>query len=315
MSASFVAKRIGMLVPTWLGISIIAFSLIHLIPGDPATVILGIKATPDQRQALLHQLGLDQPLPHQFVTWLGNVLHGDLGTSVINGTSVTSTIWDRAAPSFELVVFAFVLAVVFGIPLGIVSATRNGKLAELFASSGSLLGMSIPTFVLGSLLIVLGSRWLGGIDMVGYVPMGEDPVRNLTMMFWPALTLALSVLAIVVRYTRTSMLSTLSQDYITTARAMGVPHRTVIYRNGLRNALVPVIGAVGAQLAYLVGGAVIVESVFAIPGIGTLTLDSIDQRDYPVLQGVVLIVATGVIVVNILIDILYRVVDPRMGDA
>jgi peptide/nickel transport system permease protein len=315
VSASFLVKRVGLLVPTWLGISIIAFSLIHLIPGDPATVILGIKATPDQRAALLHQLGLDQPLPHQFFSWLGNVLHGDLGTSVINGTSVTSAIWDRAAPSIELVIFAFVLAVVFGIPLGIVSATRNGKLAELFASSGSLLGMSIPTFVLGSLLIVLGSRWLGGIDMVGYIPLSEDPVRNLTMMFWPALTLALSVLAIVVRYTRTSMLSTLSQDYITTARAMGVPRRTVIYRNGLRNALVPVIGAVGAQLAYLVGGAVIVESVFAIPGIGTLTLDSIDQRDYPVLQGIVLIVATGVIVVNILIDILYRVVDPRMGDA
>lgn len=304
-----------MLVPTWLGISIIAFSLVHLIPGDPATVILGVKATPVQRAELLHQLGLDGSLPSQFLHWLGNVLHGDLGRSVINDTSVVSAIWERALPSAELVVFAFLMALLVGIPLGILSATHNGRATEFLAGSGSLLGMSVPTFFLGSLLIVLGSRVLGGVKMVGYVPFDQDPAQNISMMFWPALTLALSVLAIVVRYTRTAMLDALRQDYIVTARAMGIPRRALIYRNGLRNALIPVIGAVGAQLAYLVGGAVIVESVFAIPGIGTLTLDAIDQRDYPVLQGVVLVVATGVILVNILIDILYRLVDPRLSHA
>jgi peptide/nickel transport system permease protein len=315
VSPSFITRRIGMLVPTWLGISIIAFSLVHLIPGDPATVILGIKATPDQREALLHQLGLDAPLPSQFVHWLGGVLHGDLGRSLISDTSVATAIWERMQASAELVLFAFVMAVVVGIPLGIVSASHDGRFVRFLAGSGSLLGMSVPTFFLGSLLIVLGSRVMGGIEMVGYVPFDQDPAKNLSMMFWPALTLALSVLAIVVRYTRTAMLDTLRQDYITTARAMGVPRRAVVYRNALRNALVPVIGAVGAQLAYLVGGAVVVESVFAIPGIGTLTLDAIDQRDYPVLQGVVLVVATGVILVNIVIDLLYTRVDPRISHA
>ncbi len=304
-----------MLVPTWVGISVVVFSLLHLIPGDPATVILGMMATPEQREAVLSNLGLDKPLFAQFFGWLGSVVSGDLGNSVINGQPVAEQIVNRTGPSLELVLMAVSLSVVVGVPFGVWTATHPGRFVNFIVHGISLLGLSIPTFLLGSLLIVLGSRVAKDVQMIGYIPFAEDPVASVRVMFWPALTLALALLAIVVRYTREAMASVLGSDYMMTARAMGVPRRALVYKNAFRNSLVPMIGAVGAQVAYLVGGAVVVETVFAIPGIGTLTLSAIDQRDYPVLQGIVLVVATGVIVVNLLVDLLYVVVDPRMADA
>lgn len=308
-------KRFALAAPTWLVVAAIVFLLVHLVPGDPASVILGVKATPDQQAQINAELGLDRPLPEQFVSWLGGVLHGDLGDSLIHGKPVATAVWEALGPSVELVLYATLLAIVLGIPIGVIGAVHNGKVLEFLLRSVTVVGLSIPSFVLGSLLILFGSMVLPGVQMVGYVPLTENPVENLTTMFWPAITLALSIVAVIARYTRTAMLEELGQDYVVTARAMGVSRGQIVYRNVLKNALLPVVGATAAQVAYLIGGAIVVEAVFAIPGIGLLTLEAIGQRDYPVVQGVTLVVATGVILFNIGMDVVYRFIDPRLSHA
>jgi peptide/nickel transport system permease protein len=258
---------------------------------------------------------LSAPLPQQFVKWLWRVLHDNFGHSLITGQSTTSVIGGKLDPTAELVVMAFVMALVIGIPLGVLSAQRKGRLSELAVRIFVLLGISVPSFLAGSLLIVIIAALAPGIRLIGYVPLAADPLRSLAIMFWPALTLALTVIAIVVRYTRVAMVEAMAEEYTLTGRAMGLRYRTVVYRNAMRNALVPVVGAVSAQIAYLIGGVVVIEQVFYIPGLGSLTLNAVNQRDYPILQAVVLLVATAVIVVNLLTDVLLRVLDPRLRDA
>ncbi len=309
-TVAFVLRRIALAIPTWLGVVIVAFLLVRMIPGDPAIAILGSKATPEQRAALLAQLGFDKPVPIQFLNWIGGLFHGDLGKSAINGTSVWTIISTSAAPSAELVLLAFVIALLVGVPLGIWSSTRQGRLAGGIVTTVSLIGLSVPGFVLGSLFVVIGAAT--GISMVGYVPFAQNPIQNLSTMIWPALALGAGVSTIILRYTRTAMIGVLRNDYLVTAKAMGVHGGTIIWRNGLRNAVPPIISATGAQLAYLMGGAVIVETVFAIPGIGMQTMYAVNLRDYPVVQGVVIVVATLVILLNVVIDIIIRALDPRI---
>lgn len=292
--------------------TIISFSVIHLLPGNPAAVILGSQATPHLIAITEQKLGLNRPLVIQYASWFGNIWHGDFGTSLINGEPVSSEIARSLPPTLELIVFAFLIALAVGVPIGVFSAQTSKKTPELLLRTGVLLGISTPTFVLGSLLILAGNAYFSGVRMLGYVPFSQNPTKSLEVMFWPALTLALSVLAVVVRFTRVAMSLVLQEDYIFIARAMGIKKLTLIYKNALKNALLPLVGALGAQLAYLIGGVVVIEEVFNIPGLGSLTLTAINNRDYTVLQGIVLFVATVIIVINIMISLIYRKLDPRV---
>lgn len=310
----FFLKRLAWSIPVWLGVSILSFGFVHLLPGNPATVILGIRATPAKVRVLDQELGLQHPLAVQYWGWLSGVLHGNLGRSLITGLPVLRLIGQRVAVTAELVLFSFVIAVGGGVPLGVLSARRGGRASEVFVRIGVLLGLSMPSFVFGTVLIVVAALVVPHVRMIGYVPFLSNPLSNLGEMFWPALTLALTVFAIVVRYTRVSLRDSLAEDYTVTARALGLRQRTVT-RNALRNALLPVIGAIGAQVAFLVGGVVVIEDVFDIPGLGTLTLTAVTQRDYTLLQGIVILIATAVIVVNLITDGLYALADPKLRHA
>ena len=310
----FFLKRLLWSIPVWLGVSALSFGFVHLLPGNPATVILGIRATPAKIRVLDQELGLQHPLAVQYWDWLSGVLHGNFGHSLITGVPVISLIGQRLMPTAELVLFAFVIAVGVGVPLGVLSARRGGRASELVVRMGVLLGLSVPSFVFGTVLIVVAALVVPHVRMIGYVPFLSNPLANLGQMFWPALTLALTIFAIVVRYTRVSLRDSLAEEYTVTARAMGLRPRTVT-RNALRNALLPLIGAIGAQVAFLVGGVVVIEDVFDIPGLGTLTLTAVTQRDYTLLQGIVILIATAVIVVNLVVDGLYVLADPKLRHA
>lgn len=312
VSLRYVLTRLSLLIPTWLGVEALAFALIHMIPGNVATTILGINATPLQQIRLEASLGLRKPLVTQFLDWVGHSLNLNLGTSLVNGTPVAQEIWQHLLPTVELVVYGMLLTVAAGIPLGVWTAVHKSKVVDEIINISTLGIASVPSFFVGSLVIIVASHVASGVQLIGYTPLTQNPVTNITTMFWPSAVLAVSILPVVVRFTRASMLSALSADYVVTAQSLGIPHRTVVYRNALRNALVPVISAVGSQVSYLVGGAVIIETVFTIPGIGMLTLNAIENRDYPVVQGVVLVIATGVILVNLVVDLLYAWADPQV---
>jgi len=310
----YLLTRLVLLVPTWFGVSVATFLLIRLVPGDLVAIVLGVQgaADPAVRARMEAQLDLDKPLYVQYFLWLARIFQGDLGNSLIHGTSVRDEIVRRLPATLELAIMALAIALLLGVPIGVFTATRHGRLSDVLVRATSLLTISAPGFFVGSLMIVLGALYLPGAQMVGYVPIERDPVASLQQMLWPALALGLAVMAIVMRYTRASMLEVLGQDYVRVARAKGLAERVVIYRHALRNALVPVISIVGVQASYLVGGAVIIENVFAIPGLGRLMINAINQRDYTVVQGAVLVVATGVVLVNLAVDLLYRPIDPRI---
>lgn len=309
----YLSRRLLQAVPVWIGVTVVSFSVIHLLPGNPATVILGSQATPSLVRATMAKLGLERPLLNQYFDWIGGIVRGHLGSSFISGDSVVSVILRSLPPTIELLTFALFIALAVGVPLGVFTSQRTGAITELGIRLGVLLGISTPSFVVGSLLILIGNMLFSNMRMLGYVSLSVNPIYSLEIMFWPALTLALTALAIVMRFTRVSMATVLREDYMFTAKAMGIGRRTRIYRNALQNALIPVVGAVGAQIAYLIGGVVVVEQVFNIPGLGSLTLTSINNRDYSVLQGIVLFVATGVIMVNISVNLIYRKLDPRLA--
>ena len=310
-----ILKRIALVIPTLLGISIIAFSLIHLIPGDIVTAILGLEGAkdPELRRRLESTLLLDRPLYEQYLVWLSRVIQGNLGDSLIYGTPVITEVLRRIPATALLTTMGLMIAVALGIPLGVVSAVARGRATDGIVRLVSLILISLPSFFVGALMIVVASIYAPGMRIIGYSPFEQDPIRSVAQMFWPALALALGLMALFLRYTRSAMLDVLSQDYIRTARSKGLRERSVLFRHALRNALLPVISVIGAQTAYLVGGAILIENVFAIPGIGRLMLNAISQRDYPMVQGAVLVVATGVVLVNIVVDIAYRLADPRLN--
>jgi ABC-type dipeptide/oligopeptide/nickel transport system permease component len=301
---TYVTRRILVSIPTLLGVATVIFMLVRLLPGDPARVVAGLLASQEDVERIRHQLELDQPLYLQYVTFLGRLLHGDLGTSTRTSMPVTQEILSRLPYTAELAVASTVIAVVLGITLGTLAAARRGGWMDLAISSVSVFGLSMPVYWLGLMLMLLFSIRLHMFPAAG----SQDPLG----LVLPSITLAAFSLALVARQARSAMLEVLGQDYVRTARAKGAPRRVVLVKHALRNALLPVITVIGLQFGALLGGAVLTETVFSWPGVGRLLVDSIFARDYPVVQGVVLMLAVAFIVVNLLVDLLYAYVDPRI---
>jgi peptide/nickel transport system permease protein len=308
----FIAQRLLSTIPVLLLVSIGVFSLIHLIPGDPVQVMAGESQDPEVVANLRHQLGLDRPLYEQYVTWLGRALRGDLGRSIRTNKPVLSIIAERARPTLELSVFAMIVALLVALPIGVLSATHRNSPIDAIGTSFAVFGISMPNFVIGLILIFVFAVRLGWLPTSGFVDIFDDPVAGLRSLALPGVTLALQLTAIVARMTRSTLLEALGQDYIRTARAKGLTEHSVVLRHAFRNALIPVVTIVGLQIGGLLAGAVITEFIFAIPGIGSLIIDSIFSRDFPVVQGVVLVTALGFIASNLVADLLYAVLDPRI---
>lgn len=310
--ASYLVRRIALMIPILLLVSIIAFSLIHLVPGDPALVILGPEAPMETVEQLRKQLGLDRPVIIQYIEWLGSTLKGDLGRSLVDRQPVAQLIMQRLPATFELAVLTFLVAALIAVPIGIYTAVRRGSAADWVGSVAALFGQSIPHFWLGIMLIMLFSLKLQWLPSSGYVHFWEDPKANLLAMILPALATGAREAAVITRYLRASLLEVLKQDYVRTARAKGLSERVVTLRHAVRNALIPVITASGLQIAGLLGGLVITETIFTIPGFGRLIVDAIFQRDIPVIQGAVLFAALMVMSINLIVDLVYSLVDPRI---
>lgn len=321
---SYVIARILLLIPVLFGITVISFMLVHLIPGNPAEVILGISATPGQVAALDRQLGLDQPLPIQFVHYLSQVLHGDLGVSTNLHQTVESLIGAALPNTLELAIAALIVTLITALPLGVASAVfRNGPL-DVVAMVLAQIGVSMPIFWLGTLLVELFALRFGLLPSFGIGPdlpaaasaalhgNGSPMASHVSHLLLPALTMGLAGTGLVSRMVRASMVDVLNEEYIRTARAKGVRRWNVVWRHAFRNALLPVVTIVGLQFGYLLGGAVIVESIFSWPGIGRLTVNAILARDFPLLQGCVLVIATLFALVNLLVDISYAYINPKV---
>jgi len=301
-----------MMIPILLLVSVIAFSLIHLVPGDPALVILGPEAPMETVEALREQMGLNRPLIVQYGSWLGATLQGDLGRSLVDRQPVAKMILQRLPATIELAGFTFLVSILIAIPIGVYTAVKRGSASDWLGSVAALFGQSIPHFWLGIMLIMLFSLKLKWLPSSGYVPFWENPKANLLAMILPAIATGAREAAVLTRYLRASLLEVLKQDYVRTARAKGLGERVVVMRHAVRNALIPVLTASGLQIAGLLGGLVITETIFTIPGFGRLIVDAIFQRDIPVVQGSVLFAALMVMTVNLMVDIIYSLVDPRI---
>jgi len=310
---TYIIRRLLLLVPVSLFVSFITFMLIHLVPGDPARVQLGEDATPENVAALRLQLGLDRPLYVQFGLWLNQAVHGNLGESISLHQPVLQAIVQRLPVTLELGVAALLFSLALAVPLGIAAATRRSSRRDWLLNVGSLLGTTIPAFVLGLLLILVFAVLLRMFPPGGYVPFAEDPLGNLRDLILPMLALGSGSVAVNFRQVRASMLDVLSQDYIRTARAKGLSERRVNYRHALPNALLPLLTLVGLQAGAILAGAVVVETVFLWPGVGQLAVASILSKDYPAVQGVVLLSALAYMFVNLLVDVSYAFVDPRIS--
>ncbi len=308
----YIIKRLLIAIPVLLGISVAAFFLVRIIPGDTVTVLLGTHYTETQAEALRQRLGLDKPLWTQYFIWLGQVLRGDFGQSAYTGRPVLAVIFDRLPVTLQLAGMSILFAMIVGIPLGVISALHRRQIRGYAASFVGILGISVPGFWLGTILILAFSLKLGWLPSGGFVGINVDPIDNLRHMVLPVLALGTAVAAVVVRMTRSSMLNILKQDYVRTARAKGASENKVVYRHALKNAMIPVITIIGLQAGYLIGGSVVIEQVFSLPGVGRLALQAIGNRDYALLQGVVLFVAVAFVVVNLVVDVLYALFDPRI---
>ncbi len=312
--ARFLAVRLLTLIPVLFGISIFTFLLIHIIPGDIVTVIMGLSlsAGPHAAEEIRRSMHLNEPLPIQYLQWLAAVLHGDLGRSLILGFPVLPQVMSHLPVTLELAGLAICIAVIVGIPLGVIAAQWRSRWPDYLLKSVSLLGLSTPDFFLGTVIILVSSLYLPSLHTFGYVPFVQNPLLNIETMLFPAFTLGLPISAIIMRYTRASVLDVMREQYVTTARAKGVSRRRVLYKHALRNALIPVVTIAGINGVYLIGGTVVVEQVFSLPGVGQLIINSIYHRDYTMVQGAVLVVTTGVVLLNVLVDVLYYMVDPRI---
>jgi peptide/nickel transport system permease protein len=308
----YLLRRLGQSAVTLVPSTMVVFAGVRALPGDPARALAGEQNDPAQIAAIRAKYGLDDPVWVQYWHYLQNSLHGDFGTSVRTGIPVSEMLKSALPVTAELSLLAMGLAAVVGILTGIVAATRRGTVAEWFANGFALLGLSVPNFWLGLMSILWLAVALEVLPASGYVPFREDPAQNLQHMILPAIVLATQLAAVIMRQTRSSMLDTLETDYIRTARAKGLNERTVIWVHGLRNSLIVVVTIVGLQLGALISGAVVTERIFALPGFGKLTVDAVFQRDYPVIQAVVLVTATAYIVINLLVDLLYSLIDPRI---
>jgi peptide/nickel transport system permease protein len=314
----YAIRRVLLFIPTLLIATILVFTLFWIVPGDPALTILAGgegdtgSVSPEQLQQLRQALGLDRPLYVQYGSWLGNVLRGDLGTSLWYKTPVWDQLKDRFFVTMELAVMAILLAFCVAVPLGIVSAVKQDTGIDYLSRIFSGIGIALPTFWLGILIVYALAAFFQWLPPLGYATLWDDPLLNLQQLIFPAVTLAFHDLAFTARVTRSSMLEVMREDYLRTARAKGLMDVVVIGRHALKNALLPVVTISGYQFARLLGGVIIVESIFVVPGMGTLLIDSIIHRDFIVLQAIVLLIAAVVLILNLLIDLLYGVLDPRI---
>ena len=307
----FVLRRLLSAIPTLLVVTILIFLMIHLLPGDPAQLMLGEAATPQTIHALRHELGLDRPLVVQYASWLGNAARLHFGVSTTN-TPVATLIAQKLPITLELALLSVLISILIALPAGIVSSLRPGGGVDQAVTVLSLSGISLPTFFTGIVLIYVFSIRLGWVPASGYVGLFKSPLQNLRLMILPSFTLGFFSAAILTRYLKASMLEVMGQDYIRTAHAKGLRGRQVIVKHQLRNALIPVITILGLQLGALLGGAIITEQIFSIPGFGNLLVYSVLNRDLPVIQTIVLLAALGVFVANFMVDMAYALIDPRI---
>ncbi|SFF49848.1 peptide/nickel transport system permease protein [Blastococcus tunisiensis] len=294
------------------GVSVIVFSLVHLVPGDPVRLALGTRFSQESYDALRERSGLDQPLIEQFFGWLGRALTGDLGVSFRSGETVTSLIAERLPATLTLAFASILVALLIAVPLGTISALRPRSIIDRFATVISQFGISVPDFWMGIVLILVFAGTLGWLPSGGFVPIGEDPLEWLQRLVMPAVVTGVVSGSVITRFVRSSMLEALGSDHVRTAQAKGLPTRQVFTWHVLRNALLPLVTVTGVQLAYLLSGVVVVEIVFSWPGLGQLALQAVQARDYPVLQGAVLLFALVFLVINLVVDLLYTAIDPRI---
>jgi peptide/nickel transport system permease protein len=308
----YIARRLWSLLPVLFVVATVVFFLVHLTPGDPASVILGADATPEALAELRARLGLDKPLLLQFAHWCGRMLRGDLGESIFLRRPVTQAIAERLEPTFLLAGLATLFAVLIGIPTGVLAAVYHNSWLDRLFMTVAIFGVAMPNFWLGLNLIFLFALTLPLLPVSGYVPLADNPWQTLRFLLLPAFSLGFPQSALIARMTRGSMLDVLSQDYIKTARAKGLREMLVIYKHALKNTMITVLTVVGIVLAITLSGSVVIETVFGLPGIGRLIINSVLRRDYPVIQGAVLFIAAGYVLVNLLIDVLYVYLDPRI---
>jgi peptide/nickel transport system permease protein len=311
MSAYF-ARRLLATIPVMVVVATFVFLLLRLTAGDPAAIIAGDNATAQQVAEIRTKLGLDRPLAEQFVIWSGQILTGDLGESFFFKKKVAELILDRLEPTLALATCTIILAVALAVPLGVVAAYRQGTWIDRFVMGLSVLGFSVPVFVIGYALIYVFAIHLGWLPVQGYQPIGDGFVGFIERLILPSLTLALIYIALIARISRASVLEVLNADYVRTARAKGLADLPVVTRHVLRNAAVPIITIIGLGIALLIGGVVVTESVYSIPGLGRLTVDAVLARDYPTIQAVVLLFSAAYVVINLLVDLAYTLLDPRI---
>jgi peptide/nickel transport system permease protein len=308
----YVARRVLAIVPVLFGISVLVFVLVHLIPGDVAQILLGTQATQEQIETLRRTYGLDRPLPLQYADWLSHVVRGDFGVSLRTSRPVLPDLVSRFGVTVQLTMLSMVIALLVAIPLGVASAANRGRRSDAISRVVALLGLSIPNFWLGTMLILFVSVVLKWLPPPGFVSLLDNPWLAIQTLILPSLALGTAVAAFIMRMVRSSLLEVLRQDYIRTAHAKGLGEQVVLYRHALKNAFIPVLTVIGVQIGYLLGGAVIIESIFSLPGMGRFLLDSINNRDYSIVQGGVLFIALIFSVVNLLVDLVYGWLDPRI---
>lgn len=308
----YLRKRMLSIIPVLIIVSIIVFTLIHLIPGDPARAILGQEASIQQIENLREELGLNQPIVTQYFDWVVGILQGDLGTSYFSNKPVTEIIFQYIGATLSLAIYAQILAVVIAIPLGILAARYKGSIIDQFLTSASLFGISIPSFLSGLLLVLVFGVFFKWLPVAGYKPLDHGVIEHIKYLTLPAISLGLLQAALITRMTRSSMLEILGQNFIRTAKAKGAKQQRIIYLHALRNAFIPILTVIGQSFASLVAGAAVVETIFNIPGIGQLIINSVTRRDYSVIQGIVLFITVSYVFINLIIDVLYSIVDPRV---
>jgi peptide/nickel transport system permease protein len=308
----YVTRRIIQTIPVMAVVALFVFSLLYIAPGDPAAVIAGDQATPDDVEKIRRSLGLDRPFLVRFGEWAWRIIHFDLGTSIFTGLPVTQLIAQRLEPTLSLMVVTLILAIVIAVPMGVIAAWKSGTIIDRAIMAFAVFGFSVPVFVVGYLLAYVFALEWDWLPVQGYTPIARGFWPWLENLILPAIALGCVYIALIARITRATMLEVLQQDYIRTARAKGVAQTGILFIHALKNAAVPIVTVIGLGIALLIGGAVVTESVFAIPGLGRLTVDAILRRDYPVIQGVVLLFSFVYVLVNLAIDLVYTLVDPRI---
>ena len=308
----FLARRLLATIPVMAIVAVLVFSMLRMTPGDPASIIAGAAATTADVAGIREKLGLDRPIVEQFVIWIGNLLRGDFGESFFFKKTVASLIADRVGPTLALATFTMILSIAVAVPLGVVAAYKQGTWIDRVVMGFSVLGFSVPVFVIGYALIYVFAIELAWLPVQGYQPIREGLWGFLSRLILPSLTLSVIYIALIARITRTSVLEVLGEDYIRTARAKGLPRSTVLMRHALRNAAVPIVTVIGIGVALLIGGVVVTESVYSIPGLGRLTVDAVLARDYPTVQAVILLFSVVYVLLNLLVDVAYTFLDPRI---